>query len=134
VVLNPYQNVPLPESEVRRACTPHTLYARIPRPQRRKSALRMCCESDLVIGGGTPWDRRIKKMETKMTSRGAQLRFPLQTAPVSRKSTVVLSRRTGGHILPAKYFWEPGYWCERMGVPPELCAESHFGTIGYLLY
>jgi hypothetical protein len=70
-------------------------------------------------------------MDSEMTSRRPQLQVPFQTAPVSRMSAVALSGRTGGEVVPAMYFWEPGYWCERMGVPPQLCGEGNPFGRGY---
>ena len=65
-------------------------------------------------------------MEDQMISTRLRLRLPPQAAPVSRPlAGTKLAQQDDGGIVPARHFWEPGYWCEQEGIPDELCKELH---------
>ena len=62
-------------------------------------------------------------MDSEMTSKAPQLRVPLQAAPISRTlAGPLLATGIAKNVVPARIpIIDGGSWCERLGLPPEIC-------------
>ncbi len=71
-------------------------------------------------------------MDNEMTSKGLQLRIPLQAAPISRTPTgSVFAAGTGGLAVAARPVPPiDRQWCEEMGLPPNICRLIGGGGTG----